>query len=58
MALEESTGENDAVFTVSSLKFVVDKSLLPYVKEAVVDYETTWWGESTFTISSPRASSC
>ncbi|MGO0123057.1 hypothetical protein [Desulfothermobacter acidiphilus] len=58
LALEESIGDNDAVLDVGSLKFVVERGLLPYVDGAVIDYETTWWGENTFTISAPRSSSC
>lgn len=57
MALDESTKEGDSVFTAGEVKFAVDKSTVPYLAGAVLDYTKTWYG-SGFTISTNKQGSC
>jgi Fe-S cluster assembly iron-binding protein IscA len=57
MALEESVKEEDSIFTAGEVKFAVDKSTVPYLAGAVLDYTKTWHGGG-FTISTNKRGSC
>jgi len=53
LALDESTREEDTIFTAGEVKFAVDKGTEPHLCGAVLDYSRSWLGGG-FTIMAPR----